>query len=198
MLPEPVNPVWLGALTSFAAATAPAAAAGLGAVAAVRAWRRTPALSAWSLGLGALAGLLLAAAAVAGGPLVPVLNPGDILASGSPWDIPGEALVRERFPAALAGLGEVVGSPLAALPRTVGWLVRAVILALAAAIVLPFLTLPPPPALATGLAALAVAGATTLAALYIVCFGPWLLNLLNFWALGLLLALFCYWRHGTL
>ena len=68
----------------------------------------------------------------------------------------------------------------------------------AAAIAVALLALPLPRALATSLAAVLVAGVTTLFMLYAACLGPWRLNLLNFWSLGLLLALFCYWRHGTL
>jgi hypothetical protein len=43
-----------------------------------------------------------------------------------------------------------------------------------------------------------VAAFALVTVVYLACFGPWLLNLLNFWSLGLLLTLFVYWRHGTL
>jgi hypothetical protein len=135
---------------------------------------------------------------MAGGTLAPALTLPDIFGSGSPWDLTGRALVVERFPEALAGVGDVLRSPLTTLPHSVGWLVRAFVLCAAAAVLVPFFGLPLRRAVPTALAAGLVAGLTVPAAVYAACFGPWLLNLLNFWALALVLALFCYWRHGTL
>jgi hypothetical protein len=195
---EALDPTLPAAANSVAVAMAPAAVVGLGAVIATRSWRRSPPWSAWSFGLAALAGIFLAAAAMAGGPLAPSLTLPDIFGAGSPWDVTGRALVVERFPEALAGLGDVLRSPLSTLPYPIDWLVRAFILCAVAAVLVPFLGLPLRRAVPTALVAGLVAALTVPAAVYVACFGPWLLNLLNFWALALVLALFCYWRHGTL
>lgn len=107
-------------------------------------------------------------------------------------------LVEQRFPEALRALGKVVHSPLAALPHPVDWLVRAFVLSGAAAIVLPFIGMNFGRATVTAATGIGVAAVSLVAVIYLACFGPWLLNLLNFWALGLLLVLFTYWRHGSL
>jgi hypothetical protein len=198
MRPEPIDPLWLAAITSIAAAAVPALAVGLGAVLGMRAWRKAPGIPAISIGLAVLAGLLIAAAAIAGGPLAPVLRLGDVLRPDSPWDIPGQSLVTERFPTALAGLSQALNTPLALLLEPVRSLVCVGLVTISAAIAMPLLTLPLPQCLGVVAKALLVAGVTVLAAVYVACFGPWLVNLLNFWALGVALALFCYWRHGTL
>lgn len=198
MRPEPIDPFWLAAISSIAVATVPALAVGVGAVLGLRAWRRAPNIPAMSIGLAVLAGLLIAAAAILGGPLAPVLRLGDVVRAGSPWDIPGQLLVTERFPTALAGLSQALDTPLALVPEPIRSLVSAGLLAVSAAVAMPLLTMPLPQCLGTAAKALMAAALTTLAAIYVACFGPWLLNLLNFWALGVALALFCYWRHGTL
>lgn len=198
MRPEPIDPFWLAAITSIAVATVPALAVGVGAVLGLRAWRRAPNVPALSIGLAVLAGLLIAAAAVLGGPLAPVLRLADVVWAGSPWDIPGQSLVTERFPTALAGLSQALDTPLALVSEPVRSLVCAGVLAVSAAIAMPLLIMSLPQGLATAAKALLAAVLTIVAAIYVACFGPWLLNLLNFWALGVALALFCYWRHGTL
>ena len=82
------------------------------------------------------------------------------------------------------------------LPRPINWLMRAFVISGSTAVVLPFIGQSAGPAI-TAAKGIAIA-VTLLAVIYLACFGPWLLNLLNFWALAVLLALFVYWRHGTL
>ena len=62
---------------------------------------------------------------------------------------------------------------------------------------LPFIGQSAGPATITAAKGIAIAAVTLLAVIYLACFGPWLLNLLNFWALAVLLALFVYWRHAV-
>jgi hypothetical protein len=195
---ETVDPALVASVNSAATAMAPALVLGLGVAVCARTWRRSSGLTAWSLGLAALAGLALGAAAVAGGPLAPVLDARRIFAVGSPWDLSGVALVAQRFPEALRALGEVLRTPLAMLPHPIKWMIRAFVVFGSAAIVLPFIGQNAGPAAVTAAKGIAIAAVTLVAVIYLACFGPWLLNLLNFWALALLLALFVYWRHGTL
>lgn len=185
-------------LASTAVAAAPAALVGIGAISGARAWRRARPGTAWPLALALAAGLALATAAVADGPIAGVLAPRWIFGAGGPWDLTGAALVAERYPAALAGLGRVLRTPPPALPPAVAWLVRAFLAGTAAAVLLPFFGLPLRAAARTALAALAVEAVAVAGLLYLACFGPWLLNLLNFWFLGLAFLAYCYWRHGTL
>ena len=195
---DPVDPALAVGVTSVATAMVPALALGLGIAMGARAWRRSAGWTAWSLGLAALSGLVLGTAAVAGGPLAPVLDARRIFAVGSPWELSGVALVEQRFPEALRALGEVIRTPLAMLPRPINWLMRAFVISGSAAVVLPFIGQSAGPAAITAAKGIAIAAVTLLAVIYLACFGPWLLNLLNFWALAVLLALFVYWRHGTL
>ena len=185
-------------LNSFAVAVTPSALVFLGVTVGARLWRRSQPWVAVSQGLAALAGIALGAATVVGGPLAPALDASDIFGSGPEWNLSGAVLVEQRFPKVLAGLGGVLRAPLAMLPHPVDWLVGAFILCAALELLLPFLGLPLRQAIANSIAAAAVAAFATLALIYLACFGPWMLNLLNFWALGVLLVLFVYWRHGTL
>ena len=198
MSTDPIDPALVTRLNSFAVAATPAALVFLGVTVGARWWRRSRPWVAVSQGLAALAGIALGAAAVVGGPLAPVLDASGIFGIGPEWNLSGAALVEQRFPEALAGLGGVLRSPLAMLPHPVDRLVHAFIACAALALLLPFVGLTPRQAIANATVGVGVAAFTALAVVYLACFGPWILNVLNFWALGVLLVLFVYWRHGTL
>jgi hypothetical protein len=185
-------------LTSIAVAVVPAAVLGLGTVSGARSLRHRDGLVAWSLALAALAGICLGLAAVAGGPIAPVLAPRQIFGPESPWNLTGATLIGERFPLALAGLDQVLRTPPDTLPASVASLTRGFLAFGLAAALLPFLRRPIRAALLLLLAVAAVGAAGLTGIVYLACFGPWLLNQLNFWALGLFFLAFCYWRHGAL
>ena len=195
---DPLLPQITAGAVSLAVAMAPLAALGLAGIAGWRQWRRQPAAPAAALGLAAVAGACLGAATVALSPLWPSLTLEDIFASGSAWDLSGTALVADRLPQAMSGLQVAMQTPFAALPTGTAWLLRAALLLLVACMLLPLLRASMGSRAEVALTAAVVMLLTLFGVVYLACFLPWILNLLNFWTLALLLAAFVYWRHGSL
>ena len=195
---DPLLPQITAGAVSLAVAMAPLAALGLAGIAGWRQWRRKPAAPAAELGLAAVAGACLGAATIALSPLWPRLTLEDTFASGSVWDLPGTALVADRLPQAMSGLQVAMQTPFAALPTGTAWLLGAGFLLVVACMLLPLLSASKGSRAEVALTAAVVLVLTLFAVVYLACFLPWILNLLNFWALALLLAAFVYWRHGSL
>jgi hypothetical protein len=195
---ETIDPALVAGVSSFATAATPALILVLGSAIAVRTWRRASGRSAWSLGLAALSGALLGSAVVASAPVARAFDLPKIFSAGSPWDISGVALLEQCFPETLGMLPAMLEAPLAMLPHPLGWLMRAFLFSAAAAVLIPIAGMAPRRAALAVVLGFGVAAFALVTVVYLACFGPWLLNLLNFWSLGLLLTLFVYWRHGTL
>ena len=195
---DPLLPQITAGAVSLAVAMTPLAALGLAGIAGWRQWRRQPVAPAAELGLAAVAGACLGAATIALSPLWPRLTLEDIFASGSVWDLPGTALVADRLPQAMSGLQVAMQTPFAALPTGTAWLLGAGFLLVVACMLLPLLSASKGSRAEVALVATVVLVLTLFAVVYLACFLPWILNLLNFWALALLLAAFVYWRHGSL
>jgi hypothetical protein len=195
---DPLLPQITAGAVSIAAATAPLAAIGLGGIASWRLWRRQPAPAAAALGLGAVAGICLGVATIASSPLWPTLTVGNIFGPQSAWAVPSTALVVNRLPQAMSGLQFAMQSSPPALPSGTAWLLRAGVLFLIVCMLLPLLRSSIGHRAEVALTAVAVALLALFGVVYLACFLPWILNLLNFWTLALLLAAFVYWRHGSL
>jgi hypothetical protein len=195
---ETIDPALIAGVSSFAIAAAPALLLALGSAKGLRKWRLTSGGTAWSLGLAALSGALLGSAVVASSPVARTFNLRWVFSAGSPWDASGEALLEQCIPETLSMLPATFEAPLAMLPHPAGWLMCAFLLCAAAAVLVPIAGVDPRRAARTILLGFATAAFALVTVVYFACFVPWLLNLLNFWTLGLLLMLFVYWRHGTL
>ena len=122
----------------------------------------------------------------------------EIFAPGSAWDLSGTDLVADRLPQAMSGLQVAMQTSLAALPIGAAWLLRAALLLLVACMLVPLLRASMGARAEVALTAAVVMLLTLFGVVYLACFLPWILNLLNFWTLALLLAAFVYWRHGSL
>jgi hypothetical protein len=195
---EPLLPQITASAASLAVATAPIAVIGLGGVAGWWQWRRQSAAPAAALGMAALAGACLGAATVALSPLWPTLTTEGIFGPASAWQLSGTDLVANRLPEAMSGLQVAMRRPLPVLPMGPAWLLRAGLLLLVACMLLPLLRGSVGARAEIALTAVAIVLLTLFGVVYLACFLPWILNLLNFWSIALLLAAFVYWRHGSL
>lgn len=152
---------------------------------------------AWPMWLAVLAGLLLGIGAIEDSPILEVMNAREILAPDGPWSLTREALLFERFPAVLRGLWPVIGLPLDQLSRPLAALIMAAIACASASLILPFVMLPVRRAIPLAVVDLCLIVLALVALVYVACIGPWLINLLNFWAIGLAGLVFHLWRHAT-
>ncbi|MFO1039268.1 MAG: hypothetical protein U1E45_20685 [Geminicoccaceae bacterium] len=151
---------------------------------------------AWPMWLAVVAGLLLGIATIEDSPILEVMNAREILAPDGPWSLTREALLFERFPAVLAGLGPAIGMPLDQLSRPLAMLIVVAIVCASASLILPFVMVPVRRAMVLALVDLCLMVLALVALVYVACIGPWLVNLLNFWAIGLLGLIYHFWRHG--
>jgi hypothetical protein len=194
---ETIDPALVAGVISFATAAAPALLLVLGSAIGLRTWRRASGGAAWSMGFAALSGALLGSAVVANAPVARAFDLPAVFSAGSPWTISGVALLELCFAETLGMLPVTFETPLAMLPHPLGWLMRAFLFCAAAAVLIPIAGMAPPRAARTVLLGFGIAAFALVTVMYLACFGPWLLNLLNFWSFGLLLMLLTYWRHGT-
>jgi hypothetical protein len=165
-----------------------------------RASQRLPVAGAAALLMAAAGGAAVGLGATLLSPLGPYLTPGQVLAAGTWWDVPGATLATERIGLGFHGLGAMMGAPLAALPPAAAAcasaaLSLATICSAAALVALRSGRLPALPLIG---ASVTVGAGAVVASIAAVCVIAWTLSLLNFWAFGIALAVWQYRRHGTL
>ena len=142
------------------------------------------------------AGMLLGIAALAIGPLPPMMGAREIFTPGGAWDMTGLELISQRLPEALDPLHRVIFAPLRSLPTVARIGAVAFMGAVTLAAILPFL------ASHNGVIALRIAlngvicAMVALATVYLACLFVWMLGLLSYWVLVVLLVTLQRWRYA--